>query len=139
MIDLRIVRFLEKHHVLTLATAVDAEPYVAHAFYAYDKGRNRLVFTSDEATHHARAMLRDRRVAVGIAWETRLVGKVQGLQLRGRVTEGDEEDRARYVARFPYAALAPLTLWAVEPEWMKLTDNTLGFGKKLVWNPAEQE
>ena len=35
---------------------------------------------------------------------------------------------------FPYAALAELTLWAIAPDFMKFTDNTLGFGKKLIWN-----
>ncbi len=49
-VDERIARFLGRHHVLTLATAADGTPYCANAFYAYDKGRNRLVFTSDLST-----------------------------------------------------------------------------------------
>jgi uncharacterized protein YhbP (UPF0306 family) len=39
-----------------------------------------------------------------------------------------------YIKRFPYAAVAPLNIWVIEPDFMKLTDNTLGFGKKLIWN-----
>ena len=27
----------------------------------------------------------------------------------------------------------PLNIWVVEPDFVKFTDNTLGFGKKLVW------
>ena len=46
----------------------------------------------------------------------------------------DETARRAYLKRFPYAALAELTLWAIRPDYMKLTDNTLGFGKKLIWN-----
>ena len=32
-----------------------------------------------------------------------------------------------------FAALAELTLWALVPDYLKFTDNTLGFGKKLIW------
>ena len=132
-VDERIARFLGRHHVLTLATAADGTPYCANAFYAYDKGRNRLVFTSDLSTRHAREMLAERRVAASVVLETRIVGKVQGLQLCGTVARGDEEDKRRYLHRFPYAALAELTLWALVPDYLKFTDNTLGFGKKLIW------
>lgn len=132
-VDERIARFLGRHHVLTLATAADGAPYCANAFYAYDKGRNRLVFTSDLSTRHAREMLAERRVAASVVLETRIVGKVQGLQLCGTVARGDEEDKRRYLHRFPYAALAELTLWALVPDYLKFTDNTLGFGKKLIW------
>lgn len=135
MVDSRITDFIKRHHVLTLATvSVDGAPYCAACFYAYDKGRNVLVFTSDETTRHASEMMADSRVACAITLETKVVGKVQGLQLCGRVRRGDDEARRCYVRRFPYAAVVPLVLWIFEPDFMKLTDNTLGFGKKLIWN-----
>ena len=81
----------------------------------------------------------NRQVALGIALESKAVGKLQGLQLCGTVREADEEARKTYIRRFPFAALAELTLWVVEISYMKFTDNTLGFGKKLIWNSKEQE
>ena len=138
MIDKRIVDFIKRHHVLTLATATaDGVPYCAACFYAYDKERNRLIFTSDEKTNHAQQMLQNANVAIGITLETRVVGKVQGVQICGKAEQGNEEDKRVYIKRFPYAALAPLNIWAVEPTFIKLTDNTLGFGKKLIWNNQE--
>ena len=135
MIDERIIRFLKRHHVLNLATVSDeGVPYCAACFYAYDAERNRLIFTSDDTTRHAREMKAHPEVACAITLETRIVGKVQGAQICGRAERGDEEDKACYIKRFPYAAVAPLTIWAIEPSFIKLTDNTLGFGKKLVWN-----
>ena len=133
MVDKRIVDFIKRHHVLTLATSVEGEPYCAACFYAYDKERNRLVFTSDDTTRHAQQMLENKKVAVGITLETRIVGKVQGVQICGIASRGNDEDKKLYIKRFPYAALAPLNIWAVEPIFIKLTDNTLGFGKKLIW------
>ena len=135
MVDKRIVDFIKRHHVLTLATTSnECEPYCAACFYAYDKERNRLIFTSDDTTRHAQQMLENAKVAIGITLETRIVGKVQGVQICGIAERGDEHDKAKYIKRFPYAAVAPLNIWAVEPSFIKLTDNTLGFGKKLIWN-----
>ena len=138
MVEKRITDFIKRHHVLTLATvSSDGEPYCAACFYAYDKERNRLIFTSDDTTRHAQQMLQNSKVAIGITLETRIVGKVQGVQICGIALRGDEEDKREYIKRFPYAAVAPLNLWAVKPSFIKLTDNTLGFGKKLIWNSQE--
>ncbi len=137
-IDERFAKFIAKHHVLTLATVnSDGKPYVANCFYAYDKRRNRFVFTSDLTTRHGQEMAENRRVALSIVLETRVVGRVQGLQVEGIAEQGDEEAKRTYIKRFPYAAVAPLTLWMVEPTMLKLTDNTLGFGTKLIWQSEE--
>jgi len=55
------------------------------------------------------------------------------LQITGEVKRATDGDKALYIKRFPYAAVADLQLWRMEADFMKLTDNTLGFGKKLIW------
>ena len=129
----RIVKFIKRHHVLTLCTASEGVPYCAACFYAYDAERNLLVFTSDSHTRHATEMAANQRVACAITLETRIVGKVQGVQICGTARVGDEQARKCNIKRFPYTAAAPLQIWSVEPDFIKLTDNTLGFGKKLIW------
>lgn len=138
MIDERIIKFIKRHHVLTLAT-VNSEgmPYVANCFYAYDKRRNLFIFISDETTRHGGEMAQNGNVALSIVLETRIVGRVEGLQITGTAERGDNEAKLCYIKRFPYAAVAPLTLWMVHPTMMKLTDNTLGFGTKLIWRSEE--
>lgn len=137
-IDERITKFIRKHHVLTLATAGgDNLPWVANCFYAYDTKRNKIVFTSDLTTRHGSEMEAQPRVALSIVRETRIVGCVEGIQIEGIVERGQEEARKVYIKRFPYAAVAPLTLWEVTPKMLKLTDNKLGFGKKLIWQSEE--
>ena len=137
-IDQRITTFIRKHHVLTLATVGgDNLPYVANCFYAYDTLRNRIIFTSDLATRHAQEMTLNPRVALSIVRETRIVGCLEGIQIEGVAERGNDEAKRLYIKRFPYAAVAPLTLWEVEPTRMKLTDNKLGFGKKLIWQKEE--
>jgi uncharacterized protein YhbP (UPF0306 family) len=136
--DERFIKFIKKHHVLTLAT-VNGEgmPYVANCFYAFDAKRNLFVFTSDLTTRHGAEMEANGNVALSIVLETRIVGRVQGLQVTGRALRGDDEARKCYIKRFPYAAAADLEIWMVAPTLMKLTDNTLGFGKKLLWQSEE--
>jgi uncharacterized protein YhbP (UPF0306 family) len=136
--DERFVKFIKKHHVLTLATVSgEGMPYVANCFYAYDKERNLFIFTSDNTTRHGAEMEQNPNVALSIALETRVVGRIQGLQIEGKAERGDSKAQATYIKRFPYAAVAPLSLWMVRPKMMKLTDNTLGFGKKLIWHAEE--
>jgi uncharacterized protein YhbP (UPF0306 family) len=134
----KIEAFIRRHHVMTLATVgAEGRPWTAHVFYAWSAAEKLFVFTTDTSTRHGAEIEADARVAAGIALETRTVGRVQGLQIEGEVrrAEGTELESARtaYLKRFPYAALVPLSLWVLEPSLMKLTDNTLGFGKKLIW------
>ena len=82
-------------------------------------------------------MCENDRVAASIVLETRTVGKVQGLQITGKVKQAIDGDKLLYLKSFPYAAVADLHLWRLEADFLKLTDNTLGFGKKLIWQRQE--
>lgn len=136
-VDARIVRFLGRHHVLTLATVSDKEPHCCTLFYVYEPERNRFVVTSSQDTLHVRQVSENPRVAGAVALESKVIGKLQGIQLRGSMNRpaGDELASARkaYLMRFPFAALMDIELWVIEPDYLKLTDNRLGFGKKLIW------
>lgn len=133
----KIAKFIKAHHVVTLAATVADEPYCCNLFYAYDPQNQTLIFTSDKTTRHAEMFTQNSRVAASIVLETRVVGKVQGAQICGRVKPAQDGDKMLYIKRFPYAIVADLTLWRLEMEYIKLTDNTLGFGKKLIWQKEE--
>lgn len=137
-IDNKIEKFIKAHHVLTLATAtLNGEPYCCNCFYAYDKKSAAFIFTSGMDTHHSQMMAQNNCVAASIVLETRTVGKIQGLQITGHIKTAKDSDKTLYIKRFPYTAIADLTLWRLEADFMKLTDNTLGFGKKLIWQRQE--
>ncbi|MDR1761540.1 MAG: pyridoxamine 5'-phosphate oxidase family protein [Bacteroidales bacterium] len=133
----KITAFIQKHHVLTLATSANNQAWCANCFYAFDKKNQSLIFSSDTNTTHAQQALHNSIVAASIVLETKIVGKIQGLQCTGSVTlcEGDDVQNAQktYFKKFPYAALAGTTLWRLHIHYAKLTDNTLGFGTKLIW------
>jgi uncharacterized protein YhbP (UPF0306 family) len=140
----RILGFIKEHHVLTLAISRDNVPWCASCYYAYLEEQNQFIFTSDHDTRHIRDVVEgdNFRVAGTIALETKIVGKIRGIQFSGimKALEGNdlEKAKARYLRRFPIARLMPgLSLWSVIPDVIKMTDNRLGFGKKLIWTAEE--
>ncbi|MBK8883964.1 MAG: hypothetical protein IPN67_16760 [Bacteroidales bacterium] len=135
------MRFFRKHHVLTIATTVENEPWCANCFYVYMEEENALVFTSDAETRHGKEFVRNNIVAGSVVLETMIVGKIRGIQFQGIISEpeGDliSKTRTAYLKRFPIAALMDTRLWIVKLTLIKMTDNRMGFGKKLIWTAAD--
>lgn len=138
MIEKRIVRFFQQHHVLTIATSVNNEPWCANCYYVYLAEENSLLFTTDPDTRHGKEFILNRLVAGSVVLETNIIGKIRGIQFQGYVSEPEgelaEKARSAYLRRFPVAALMDTHLWIVKLTHIKMTDNRLGFGKKLIWN-----
>lgn len=136
-VDPKITAFLKKHHVLTLATVSGDQPWVANCFYAFLEEDMSFVFTSGMDTRHIREVAANSKVAGSVVLETSIVGKIQGIQFTGtlELAEGKvlEKVRTAYLRRFPFAALMDTTLWLLPIDFLKMTDNRLGFGKKLLW------
>ncbi len=137
MVERRIIRFFRKHHVLTIATSAGTEPWCANCFYVYLVDENSIVFTTDADTRHGKEFIVNPVVAGSVVLETMLVGKIRGIQFQGIVSEpaGEllEKAKSAYLKRFPVAALMDTRLWIVKLTHIKMTDNRLGFGKKLIW------
>ena len=137
LLEQRMVKFLHKHHLMTLATCRDNRPWCCQCFYAYVDRLCGLVFTSDIGTRHIAEAMKQPYVAGSIALETTVAGKIQGIQLEGKLVEADgellKEIKTAYIKRFPYTLLMDTKLWFLELHTMKMTDNRLGFGKKLYW------
>ena len=95
------------------------------------------MFTYDYDTRHISETLKNSKVAGSVVLETSIVNKIQGVQFTGvlQLPENDMIVRSRhaYLKRFPFAALMDTTLWILYADHIKLTDNRLGFGKKLIW------
>ena len=134
---IKITDFIQEHHVLTLATAVENEVSACSLFYAFDAKSNFFVVASAEDTFHIQHIMQNSKVAGNILLETQEVGKIQGLQFRGIFRElKDVKLKALYFKNFPYATVMMPKLWQIEVDYFKLTDNRLGFGKKLIWQRA---
>ena len=137
MPDKRIIEFIKRHHLLTLATSKDNIPYCCNVFYVYNEKNNSLIFSSETKTKHATDFIDNPNVAASIALETKDVEKIQGVQILGKIVEpkGKEIDNAtkQYLKEFPYAKKMKLYLWEMKLTFIKMTHNKLGFGKKIIW------
>ena len=142
-IDKRILKLISRHHVFTLATSEDNKPYCCSCFYTYIEEKNLFIFTSEKNTRHIEQALKQPFVAGTIALETRIIGKIRGLQFTGQMKEVKGLDlldaRKAYIRKFPYTMpfLKDTAFWSLAPEFIKLTDNRLGFGTKLIWSYLE--
>jgi len=130
----RIEAFIGRHHVMTLATSRNNQPQTCNLFYAYIPEEVCFIVASDEKTEHIQNVLINPDVAGTIVLETRTVGKIEGLQFKAKMMNDDSDDaKEAYFKAFPYARVLSPSLWKITPLSMKLTDNRLGFGKKLNW------
>jgi len=133
----RMVEFIREHHILTVAVSTETGPWCATCFYAF--AQDRFIFTSDPKTRHIREVIKNKNyyVSGAIALETKMVGKIRGIQFSGIMTglKGEDLKNAKhvYLKTFPVARLSRLHLWELSPDFIKMTDNRLGFGKKLIW------
>jgi hypothetical protein len=129
----KIQAFMLDHHLLSLATTGE-RLWCCSMFYAYDIDTIAFIVASDPDTEHMRNVARNRDVAGTVAVETKTVGKIQGIQFTGIMNLAEEgRSKELYFARFPYARVMNPTLWTIVLDEVKMTDNTLGFGKKISW------
>jgi hypothetical protein len=127
----KIEAFITKHSLLSLATYAD-ELWSCSLFYAYDPEEIAFIVATDTKTLHGMNVTKNHTVAGTVAFESKTVGKIQGIQFRGEMTISEAVSEFYYKA-FPYARVMNPTLWKITLDEIKMTDNTLGFGKKLIW------
>lgn len=135
--DDHIVAFLQEQSVINFATSINNQPYCASCYYAYVPGNELLVFKSDSDTKHIEDALKNNKVAGTIVPDKLIKAKIQGIQFTGvfKAADGAVGDVAKkaYLSKFPVAGLFRGNIWIVELSKVKFTDNTLVFGKKILW------
>lgn len=127
----KIIDFIQKHHLLTLCTSWENKPYCASCFFTFIKEAPCFIIATDAHTRHGKEALLNPYVAGTVALETNIVGKIQGIQFTGSFREANKAEKMAYLKRFPYALVMNPSLWSIDIDTIKFTDNTLGFGEKL--------
>ncbi|HLD22821.1 MAG TPA: hypothetical protein VJA83_02690 [Sulfuricurvum sp.] len=131
----KIERFIHEHHLLSLAS-MGERLWCCSMFYAYDSETISFIVASDESTEHMKNVAQNLHVAGTVALETKTVGKIQGIQFVGVMDKAEKKAHKLYFEAFPYARIMNPTLWVIRLNEIKMTDNTLGFGKKISWKRA---
>lgn len=136
--------YLDRHHVVTLATHGADGPWAAAVFYARDGAR--LYFLSAASTRHARNLAAELRCAATIQDDCADWAAIKGVQLEGVVAElhgpALAHARACYGAKFPLVtrlggapaaivqALARVHWYALQVQRLYFIDNSRGFGHR---------
>ncbi|MBS0056016.1 YhbP family protein [Yersinia sp. Marseille-Q3913] len=133
-----IIRFLRQQHVLTLCAGSGMDMWCANCFYVFDDVQMVLYLMTEKQTRHGELMQVNPQVVGTIATQPRTVALIKGIQYRGEITElsgnAEQTARQRYCRRFPVAKVASAPIWQLNLLEIKMTNNTLGFGKKLYWH-----
>jgi uncharacterized protein YhbP (UPF0306 family) len=130
--------FIQEHTCANIA-CLDAnnQPYCFSCFYAVDIQEGLLYFKSSTDTNHAAFLLSNPIVAGTILPDKLNKLQVKGIQLEGIVLSFDHEqakNAARnYYKAHPIAMAMSGEVWTIQINRIKYTDNTLGFGKKIIW------
>jgi uncharacterized protein len=134
----RMIDFMQGQRVATIC-CVDEEnkPYCFSCFYAFDAEDQLIYFKSSPATHHA-ILLHQKPLVSGTIQPDRLNPlAIKGVQFNGEALIGNsvtvEKASAFYHKKYPFALAVPGEVWTIQADIIKMTDNTLSFGKKLVW------
>ncbi|SUW62117.1 Uncharacterized protein conserved in bacteria [Buttiauxella agrestis] len=132
-----ISRWLNKQHVLTYCAGGHSDLWCANAFYLYDAQRVAFYLLSESHTRHGELIGKQARVAGTVNGQPKTVALIRGVQFRGEITLIEETEAANirnlYCKRFPVARVMSAPVWEIRLDELKMTDNTLGFGKKLHW------
>lgn len=120
---------------MSLATTYLDNIDSCNLFYAFDKDSASFVVASSSETKHIQNILQNNKIAGTVVLETTTVGKIQGVQFKGEfLTLNKKELEKLYFKKFPYALSMSPELWQIKINYFKMTDNTLGFGKKIIWS-----
>ncbi|MEV7281438.1 pyridoxamine 5'-phosphate oxidase [Streptomyces sp. NPDC093111] len=144
----RLRAALAAHTTLALAYTDDDGPQACAVFHAVtDTGS--LVFLTARSTRHGAALARQApgaRVAFTAHRDAQKWSSLTGLQGRGLCERATgpalAAARAAYARRFPFVAtagrlaqaLSRADHWEIHPTWLRLVDNSRGFGHKTEWS-----
>lgn len=137
----RIIGFIEDQTVATVACIdSDLKPYCFSCFYAFDKEQSLLYFKTSANTNHVQMLNNNKNVAGTIQPDKLNRLAIKGIQFTGKVIDtGDQQSNASavYHKKYPFALAMPGEVWTIQLETIKMTANTLAFGKKLLWSISD--
>lgn len=132
-----ICDFLRINHVLTLCTSANSDLWCANCYYVFDQQQMSLFIMTSEDSHHSKLMVLNKNIAGTIAPQPKNIMDIRGIQFKGKIEKltNKEAEKANnfYYTIFPDAKFVSAPIWKITLSMIKMTDNSLCFGKKLFW------
>ena len=138
-----IINFINKQTCASVccSTKVDNRPYCFSSFYAFNSEEGLLYFKSSKETTHSKIISENKFVAGTILPDKLSTLQIKGIQFEGIILP-DYDPMAKdaslqYHKHHPMALAMPGNMWTIQLTEIKMTDNSLGFGKKIIWSRSE--
>jgi uncharacterized protein YhbP (UPF0306 family) len=136
--DKIITEFIDRQKTATICCLDDeSNPYCFSVFYVFDRLERRLYFKSSASSNHAHYLLRNKRIAGTIMPDKLNMLSIRGAQFTGIIMENTvslhHHASSLYHKKIPLALAMPGDVWSIQLETIKMTDNTIGLGKKICW------
>lgn len=137
-----IANFIISNKVATICCVDEiTAPYCFNCFYVFQEKTSLLFFKSSATSFHSKLLSKNSKIA-GTILPTKLdLLSLKGIQFSGKVLYDTFPEQIQpwdiYHKSFPFAIAKPGDVWCIALEMIKLTDNTLIFGKKLEWNKGD--
>ncbi len=143
MMNENISRYLSQQTCATIGcTDEQGMPYCFNCYYAFNEEEGLLYFKSSEDAYHMQLMKQNHRVAGTILPDKLSKLVIKGVQLQGELldTENPLAHKAAmmYHQKHPLSLAVPGKVWTIRFNALKMTDSTLGIGKKICWRRQEQ-
>lgn len=114
------------------------KPYCFNCFYALNAVDGMLYFKSAADTQHAVLLKKKPAIAGSILPDQLKALHVKGIQFEGLLLAADhplaKEASTKYYQQHPMALAIPGEIWTIQINTIKMTDSSLGFGKKINWS-----
>jgi uncharacterized protein len=135
--DEKILEFLHENSVVSISTSIGNQPHSASCYYAFVEDDNYIAFKSDSDTRHIEEALKNNQVSGTILPDKIVKAKPKGIQFTGTFIKADgsagKKAKEAYLRKYPVAGIFRGDIWMIALDHIKFTDNTLVFGKKLLW------
>ncbi|CEO41547.1 hypothetical protein C0Z01_05525 [Photobacterium kishitanii] len=132
-----ICDFLKNNHLLTLCTSANSDLWCASCYYYFDQKKMSLFIMTNKDSHHSQLMIMNKNIAGTISPQPKNIIDIKGVQFKGKIEELTNKDaeiaNTIYYNKFPEAKFISAPIWEIKLTMLKMTDNSLGFGKKLFW------
>ncbi len=130
--------FIKNNHLLTLCANAHSDLWCANCYYVFDQKQMSLFIMTSESSHHSQLMMINKNITGTVAPQPKNIMDIKGIQFKGHIEKLTNKDAERantlYYTTFPDAKFISAPIWRIKLTMIKMTDNSLMFGKKLFWH-----
>jgi uncharacterized protein YhbP (UPF0306 family) len=138
-----IIHFIKQQTCATICCVDEqGKPYCFSCYYAFNREEGLLYFKSSADSHHSALMKINPFLAGTILPDKLNTLLVKGVQFEAIVLNEHDPLSLRapgyYHKKYPIALAIPGEIRTIQINCIKMTDSTMGFGKKITWNRDEK-